>query len=88
MTARAVGRELLKEQLGSQRPQKIINTGLQTAQEVVEKERRLGFSDASGVLRPKTRWNLQKILKFRSESAPLEFSQKVGHYVVRLSTHR
>lgn len=59
----------------------LINKGVEDTREVVEAERSLN-SGERGVLRPKTRWNLQKILKFRDPSAPHELSQKIGDYVV------
>ncbi|KAJ6610086.1 ribosomal protein L17 [Mycena sp. CBHHK59/15] len=83
ITSRAVGWDLLREKLKSQRPVAIINAGAQDTLEVVSTERRLGFGER-GVLRPKTRWNLQKVLKFRDQSAPLLLSQKAGDYMDHL----
>ncbi|KAJ7630993.1 mitochondrial ribosomal protein L17 [Roridomyces roridus] len=42
------------------------------------------LSAEPGLLRPKTRWNLQKVLKFRDQSAPLLLSQKAGDYMDHL----
>ncbi|RDB29186.1 50S ribosomal protein L17 [Hypsizygus marmoreus] len=84
MTSRAIGWEMLQEKLKSQKPLSIINKGVEGAQEVVDAERRLKFGQSGGLLRPKTRWNLQKLLKFRDSSAPLKLGKKVGDYVDHL----
>lgn len=81
MTARAVGREVLREKLKISAPVSIINKGVEGIYDIVAK--RSSTSGESGdLLRPKTRWNLQKVLKFRDQSAPMELSQKAGNYIV------
>lgn len=85
MTSRAIGWEMLKEKLKSQRPVSIINSGAEGTRDVVEAERTVGLGETGGILRPKTRWNLQKVLKFREQDASLEMSQKVGDYMVSAS---
>jgi large subunit ribosomal protein L17 len=81
LTARAVGREVLKEKLKTRTPVSIINRGVEGIRElVVRRSSNTGESD--DLLRPKTRWNVQKILKFRHQSASMELSQKAGHYIV------
>ncbi|KAJ7783886.1 mitochondrial ribosomal protein L17 [Mycena maculata] len=87
MTSRAVGWDLLREKLKSKRPVSIINAGAEDALDVISAERRLTFGQ-SGLLRPKTRWNLQKVLRFRDQSAPLLLSQKSGDYMARLLEER
>jgi len=37
-----------------------------------------------GRLRPKTRWNLQKVLKFRDAKASVDMGKKAGDYVEHL----
>ncbi|KAJ7619119.1 ribosomal protein L17 [Mycena polygramma] len=83
ITSRAVGWDLLREKLKSKKPVAIINAGAEDTLEIISEERRLGFGE-TGLLRPKTRWNLQKVLKFRNQSAPLFMSQKVGDYMDHL----
>jgi large subunit ribosomal protein L17 len=89
ITSRAIGWEMLRDKLKSQRPVSIINRGAEGTQELVETERSLGYRSSGGLLRPKTRWNLQKVLRFRDQNAPLELSQKAGDYMVSfvLFTH-
>ncbi|KAG5648060.1 hypothetical protein DXG03_007095 [Asterophora parasitica] len=84
ITSRAIGWEVLKHKLKSQNLLNIINDGAQGAQEVVDAERNMKFDEAGGVLRAKTRWNLQKVLRYRNQSASAELSEKVGDYVDHL----
>jgi len=83
ITSRAVGWDLLREKLKSKKPVAIINAGPKDTLDVISAERGLTFGDA-GLLRPKTRWNLQKVLKFRDQSASLLMSQKAGDYMDHL----
>jgi len=83
MTIRAVGREVLKQKLKTMTPLPIINQNAEGIPEVVA-EAALNSNEPRGPLRPKTRWNLQKILKFRDQSASMELSRKVGHYIDHL----
>lgn len=83
MTARAIGWEMLRDKLQSQRPVSIINSGAKGVDELIAKERGLAYG-AEGVLRPKTRWNLQKVLRFRDPGAPLELGQKAARHMVRI----
>lgn len=84
MTSRAVGWEVLRDKLRNQRPEAIINIGGKGTQDIIEREKRLEFGEEGGILRPKTRWNLQKILKYRDSAASGEFSQKAAEYVDHL----
>jgi large subunit ribosomal protein L17 len=85
MTSRAVGWELLKGKLQDKSAASLITTGVSASAplEVIEQEKQLGFQEA-GRLRPKTRWNLQKVLKFRGNSAPLMMSKKASDHIVRV----
>jgi hypothetical protein len=84
MTSRAIGWEVLKEKLHSDKPVGIINKGMQGVKELVDSERALQFGQ-EGKLRPKTRWNLQKVLKYRDAGAVREIGVKAGDHVVRFS---
>lgn len=81
MTSRAVGWELLRDKLRSQRPEAIMNAGVEKTMDVVQAERKLDVGE-KGVLRPKTRWNLQKILRYRSSDATQTLSEKAAQYAV------
>jgi len=68
MTARAVGWELVGKRLGSGGPRALASSGIVDVEEVITEERRLA-PEQRGELRPKTRWNLQKVLRYRGEDA-------------------
>ncbi|OJA10833.1 hypothetical protein AZE42_00257 [Rhizopogon vesiculosus] len=83
MTARAVGRELLNEKLRWDSPRGVVNSGVKHAEAVVAKELNLGGIDSSE-LRPTTRRNLQKVMKYRSQEALAEIGSKATAYVETL----
>lgn len=81
MTARAVGRELLNEKLRWNSPRGVVNSGVKHAETVVAKELNLRGIDSSE-LRPTTRRNLQKVMKYRGQEALAEIGSKATTYVV------
>ncbi len=83
ITARSVGWELMKEQLKDKQPIELIRNGVQDADTVVRLEQSRAPKD-EGLLRPKTRWNLQKVLKYRGANAQQEFVQAAEEYAVSL----
>ncbi|KAF7320394.1 hypothetical protein MKEN_00824200 [Mycena kentingensis (nom. inval.)] len=83
MTTRAVGWDLLREKLKTKKPASIINAGMEDALEVVAKEQNYA-PEQQGVLRPTTRRNLQKVLRYRTPEAVTTMSQKAGSYVDHL----
>lgn len=86
MTARAVGWELLGKRIGDEGPQELVKTGIEDIDKVVEQEQTLG-PDARGELRSKTRWNLQKVLRFRSPTAVSDLVKKAEDHVVRFFSY-
>ena len=91
MTARSVGWELLGKKVGSSsvgdgdRDVKgLINSGVRGVHDVVqeEKEKKIGCARWGGELRPKTRWNLQKVLRYRKVSAVKELGTKAEEHIV------
>jgi len=83
MTSRAIGWEILKDKLQSKRPEAIINAGAQQTLDVVTAEKDMHFKKR-GILRPKTRWALQKVLQFRDKEAISDLSKKATEYVDEL----
>ena len=82
MTARAIGFELVRTRLQrSNNLEHIVNEPAKGTEEMLQKEAQLEYGQ-SGKLRPKTRWNLQKALKFRGPEAVKDLSQKVAQYSV------
>ncbi|KIK71090.1 hypothetical protein GYMLUDRAFT_148454 [Collybiopsis luxurians FD-317 M1] len=83
ITARAVGREVLQDKLRTEKPLNIIKTGVAGTQEIIEAEKKVEFGQ-QGLLRPKTRWNLQKMLRFRNEDAVSKLSRNVSNHIDHL----
>ena len=81
MAARAVGWDLVGRRLGSDGARSLVDNGVENVEEVVEKERELKFGQR-GELRPKTRWNLQKVLRFRKDDAATELTSKAREHIV------
>ncbi|KAG6820108.1 hypothetical protein H0H93_005255 [Arthromyces matolae] len=84
MTARAVGWEMLKEKMKVSEPLDIINKGPGVQQTTIEKELRMKFNQGGGVLRPKTRSYLQKVMRYRSKESAARMSEKVREYMDHL----
>ncbi|TFK57166.1 mitochondrial ribosomal protein L17 [Heliocybe sulcata] len=83
MAARSVGFELLSKKVQTQSPRQLLESGLPSVEELVEKELPLGPEDR-GSLREYTRRNVQRALKYRSEAAKEEFIRKADDYVQTL----
>lgn len=81
MTSRAVGRELLKNELRKGPPELLLNEGGNIALDVLQSERSMNLKE-KGVLRSKTRWNMQKVLRFRGKEALSELGKKAADYAV------
>ncbi|CCM05159.1 uncharacterized protein FIBRA_07368 [Fibroporia radiculosa] len=79
MTARTVGWELVGRRLGNDGPRALASTGITGLEKTVMHERALQ-PDERGQLRPKTRWNLQKVLRFRNEDSASELAVKAGDH--------
>lgn len=91
MTARAVGWEMLKDRLSRARTheygtlaEKVANEGTKGVQGLIEREREIQLGQPRGLLRPKTRWNLQKVLRFRSANDAVQLGRKAGEHLDRL----
>ncbi|KAI0319382.1 mitochondrial ribosomal protein L17 [Amylostereum chailletii] len=80
MTARAVGWDLLSRKLKAKSPAKIVSEGVTGVEAAVVRERALA-ADAKGELRPLTRWNLQKTLKYRPRTAIQTLGKKAGEHI-------
>jgi len=80
MTAKAVGWEILSKRLEKTNPQMLVNHGVEGVREVIESESKLGPTE-KGELREKTRWNVQKVLRFRGEEGVTELEQKAKDHI-------
>ncbi|KAH9486856.1 50S ribosomal protein L17 [Psilocybe cubensis] len=83
MTSRAVGWELLKDKLRTSSPDQLLNEGGDKALQVLRSERNMSVEE-KGVLRSTTRWNVQKILRYRDQNAITELSKKASNYADEL----
>jgi len=80
VTARAVGWELLKDRLQNGDVSEILQKGVDGAEELIMNEIALEPTEV-GQLRPATRWNLQKVLKFRGPSSIEDIGRKAQDHI-------
>ncbi|KAH7911960.1 ribosomal protein L17 [Hygrophoropsis aurantiaca] len=83
LTARAIGRELLNENLRQASPRNVANQGLPHARDIIKKELTLNGSEL-GNLRTRTRWNLQKVVRYRGMEALSALEGKTTAYIETL----
>ncbi|KAI0715198.1 mitochondrial ribosomal protein L17 [Earliella scabrosa] len=80
MTARAVGWELLGKKVGQEGPKAVVASGVPEVEEVVAREKEIG-PEERGQLRPITRKNLQKVLRYRGSGGVEEMSKLAEDHV-------
>ncbi|TCD61319.1 hypothetical protein EIP91_008647 [Steccherinum ochraceum] len=80
MTARAVGWDLLGKRAAQEGPQAAINEGVEDVEDVVQEEQHYMFGE-KGSLRPKTRWNVQKVLRFRKDDAVTKLTNRAREHI-------
>jgi len=83
MTARAVGRDLLTDNLRWKMPRGVLNKGVADARASISGELQLKVSD-KGQLRSMTRKNLRQVLKYRGSQALAQISQKATAHIESL----
>jgi large subunit ribosomal protein L17 len=81
MTARTIGWEVLSKQVAKCTPQQLAETGVKGLQKVFRGELKVQSSE-QGFLKEKTRWNLQKVLKFRNPEALAVLQDKAEDHIV------
>lgn len=81
MTSRAIGWETSRHKLKKLPTHEGVRIESPDILKIVNSERNMGHGQ-KGILRPMTRWNLQKILRFRPSSAPKVISEKAAAYSV------
>jgi len=85
ITARSVGWEVLGKRVAKVGDAKtLINTGVQDVNRVIETERNMPNGQYGGDLRPKTRWNLQKVLRYRTPAAVAELEKRAEDHIETL----
>jgi large subunit ribosomal protein L17 len=89
MAARATGWDVLSNRLKTRSARALVQEGVDGAQEIeqtIERERELDESSSSskgGELRQRTRWNVRKVLQYRSAEDVKLFREKVREHMVR-----
>ena len=85
MTARSVGWEVLGKKIGEGGVKELVNKGVHDIKDIVEKEMEMGHVKKGGELRWRTRWNLQKVLRYKKDDATRELRNKAQDHIVRSS---
>lgn len=80
MTSRAIGWEVLKEKLKNEQPISLINNGTKGVEELLRTEQ----DSARKILRPMTRWNVQKLTRFRPSDSLSSIASKAKEYMDQL----
>jgi len=88
MTARATGWDVLSSRLIKTRsePRALVEGGVENVEETIERERKRALAlgvqgEGEGELRQRTRWNLRKALRYRSEEDVKRFGDKVQEHM-------
>jgi large subunit ribosomal protein L17 len=82
MTARAVGWEILSKKIEHATPEELRQAGPSGVKDILKQEKER-HPDERGALRSTTRWNLQKVLRFRNEDALGQLQKKAEDHMVR-----
>lgn len=83
MTSRAIGWDVLRQKLVGTKASALVNDPHADMQQIVKAESQMPSKSRRGLLREKTRWNLQKLLKYRNENATKEIAEKATGHMVR-----
>lgn len=84
MAARATGWDVLSGRLKSQSARALVKHGVGDVGDTVVRERALGEGQEGGELRQRTRWNLQKVLRYRTEEDVKRFGVKIQEHMVQI----
>lgn len=82
MAARATGWDVLSDRLKSQSARALVKHGVGDVSDTVKRERALGEGQEGGTLRQRTRWNLRKALRYRTEEDVKRFGTKIQEHMV------
>ncbi|VDB86507.1 unnamed protein product [Peniophora sp. CBMAI 1063] len=80
MTARAVGWDLLAKKVRQSSMEEVAANGVKGVSWAVKEGRRQGL-DGPALLRPLTRWNLQKTLRYRAPADRVELEKKAADHI-------
>ncbi len=82
MTARAVGWDILRKKLVGTKASHLVNDPHEDVRQILKAESQLSSRSRRGLLREKTRWNLQKLLKYRNSGAIGGMAEKATDHMV------
>lgn len=82
MTARAVGWDIMRKKLASTKASSLVNDPHEDVRQILKTETQLSSRSRRGLLREKTRWNLQKLLKYRNPDAVEGIAEKAKDHMV------
>jgi hypothetical protein len=85
MTSRAVGWDVMRRRLMGTKASKLVNDPHGDMEQILKTEAQTP-SKSVGLLRGKTRWNLQKLLKYRDSDALAEIAAKASNHMARWAT--
>lgn len=83
MTARAVGWDIMRKKLVGTKPSSLVNDPHEDVRQILKTETQLSSRSRRGLLREKTRWNLQKLLKYRDPDAVEGIAERATDHMVR-----
>lgn len=84
MTSRAVGWDVLRQRLVGTKVSSLVNDPHADMRQILTAETRLPSNSRQGLLREKTRWNLQKLIKYRTPDAVKELAEKASGHMVHV----
>ncbi|KAJ3568794.1 hypothetical protein NP233_g5477 [Leucocoprinus birnbaumii] len=87
LTSRAVGWDVMRKKLrgnGEPHLNNLVNESHEDMQQILKDELELPSDSRRGILREKTRWNLQKLLKYRSPNAVEDIAGKASSHMDEL----
>jgi len=79
--------DILKKKLSGNTSTSLVNSTHADMPQILQKETLLPSNSGRGLLREKTRWNLQKLLKYRNNDAVNEISEKAAAHMARGFPH-
>jgi len=81
MTARSVGWDVISKRVGRTPGKDLVSKGVSDVRKIVNKERGREPTDERGLLRQRTRWNLEKVLRYRGKDGVKDLVHKAESHI-------
>lgn len=81
VTAMSVGWDILSKRMGNTLGKDLVNQGVSDIGQIVEKERGCDPKSREVVLRQRTRWNLEKVLRYRDDKGVEALVSKAENHI-------